>query len=239
MKKENKNKFGGRELSEIVKCTLVGGNLLPRYSAVTGPVTENTLRRIRSDAGDKARFYGLAVGHWIDLPQGTRTPVPLAYGEGQVSFKRTLIDQCDEVFVLAPLGKLFAQTKEATRTAIAATGAPYAWVPIEAVNKVKLVTTRRSRGLLRPLSKQIQERYQQFAQSANPLPEAPLEKIGAILFDFDHREGISIKEQILLDFPHPYEWTREFLSTVFSVELEDWSVLQQITDEYNAQSKGD
>jgi hypothetical protein len=63
--------------------------------------------------------------------------------------------------------------------------------------------------------------------------------IRAILFDFDHPKNITVKEEILLDFPHDYKWTEKFRSSVFDVVLKDPSVLQEIKEEYDVRMKAD
>ncbi len=107
-----------RHSSLEIRCHLLPGTPLPIYSALTGRATNSALRKFAEDAGKDAKkqgknavFVGLVTGNWIRISETTPPcPVPLARGEGHLEFKTTLISCCDEVYVVAPLGKVFVNT---------------------------------------------------------------------------------------------------------------------------------
>jgi hypothetical protein len=140
-----------------VNCQLLPGVPLPVYSAVAGEETNEALQRLRSKAGDNAVFIGLVTGNWIRL-RGTVPicPVPLARGRGHREFKQKLIDNSDEVYAVAPLGKIFIGVQpEDVNKALGFSAAyqdpdrqPYDEVEItnDKAAFVKIVTTYRGPG---------------------------------------------------------------------------------------------
>jgi metal-responsive CopG/Arc/MetJ family transcriptional regulator len=98
-------------LADIVRCHVLGGEIVTRYAATLGPETVTSLKTAKASAqpdSRKSKFIGLLVGQWVRISEDQdRHPIALARGYGQNEFKREMILQCDEVFLLSPLGKVF------------------------------------------------------------------------------------------------------------------------------------
>lgn len=91
-----------------IDCRLLPGAPLPVYSAVTGAETTQALESYRTKGEENCCFLGLLTGNWIRVRRSEPScPVPLARGKGHIEFKQAVIDSCDEIFVVSPLGKLF------------------------------------------------------------------------------------------------------------------------------------
>ncbi len=102
-----KNRYSGL----AIDCHLLPGVPLPVYSAVTGQETEEALFNLRklSEQTKDAIFIGISTGNWIRIRKTPkRCPVPLGRGEGHLTFKQAVLDVSDEMFVISPLGKIFA-----------------------------------------------------------------------------------------------------------------------------------
>jgi hypothetical protein len=214
---------------------LLGGDLLPRYSALTGKITINDLKGIKVEAGKRARFIGLVVGQWVWMKK--TSPVPLARGSGQVDFKKALVETCNEVFLLAPLGKLLRAKVEVInqklRTTGSVQGGRYQAAYEEDMNHVRLVTTCRSGGHWLGHSNSIRSLYGlEPDENSEPRDDAPISELPLIQYPYEHPCKINIETEIKLEAPHPYEWSKDVLSTLFSVALEDWTVLDRMRAEY-------
>jgi hypothetical protein len=118
--------------SEIaLRCLLLSGIPLPAYSATTGLeevgraqsfvsslmpekllanlLTKKRLSKNKDTGNGLPRVIALITGNWIRIRQTSpRYPVPLARGRGHLSVKQSMIDLADEVYVVSPLGKIFA-----------------------------------------------------------------------------------------------------------------------------------
>jgi hypothetical protein len=143
------------------------GTPLATFAAVVGSATEKALHEIglaRDDAqqkDQKLRVIGLTTGNWVRIRQTSPPcPIPLARGVlplepgiGHCSFKQQLVMKSDEVYVLAPLGKIFSGVgnDEINRVMGYTKGNPdkaresYDEIKVEGENtsKIKLVTTIR------------------------------------------------------------------------------------------------
>ena len=106
-----------------INCRLLPGAPLPIYSAVTGKETGRYLEILKKDAGIRHAkrkknnvnseegpvFISIMTGNWVRINErSSRCPIPLARGEGHQEFKQQLLDFADEVYVISPLGKVFA-----------------------------------------------------------------------------------------------------------------------------------
>jgi hypothetical protein len=95
-------------LEDRVTCILLPGKALPEYGAVTGVLTTELLDRIRGENAT-AICIGLTTGNWVHLSESPPFwPVPMVRGAGHGDFKEALIRNSDEVYLLSPLGKVFA-----------------------------------------------------------------------------------------------------------------------------------
>ncbi|HLK37344.1 MAG TPA: hypothetical protein VKU41_11370 [Polyangiaceae bacterium] len=146
-----------RYSESALACQLLPGVPMPVYSAVAGKLTEKALENLKKSESD-AVFIGLWTGNWIRIrTSDTRCPVPMARGAEHKDFKDALVKNCDEAYVLAPLGKIFVNTHlKVVNGALgfASNGRgeqkPYGEVTItdEQAETVKLVSTRRPANCL-------------------------------------------------------------------------------------------
>ena len=96
-----------------VTCSIVAGQLLTEYVAITGEDAIASLQKIVEDrrrAYSKCHFISLVTGNWIRLRTTDPVcPVPLARGNGHLEFKQAVMHIADEVCVVSPLGKIFTE----------------------------------------------------------------------------------------------------------------------------------
>jgi len=197
-----------------IKCQLLPGAPLPVYSAVTGDIAVNALHRLKEQPRQKESvFIGLVTGNWIRLRiEELACPVPLARGEGHLEFKEALIDCSTEVYVVAPLGKIFVKVSLAElNQALGYKDAnidpdkkPYKelTIDIEKAKHVKLISTSRELGrVLYPLSLKLQVElhyddadYRKFMIAEAPSPQH-------VLFPFNQLPE-NWYEEITTEFPH-------------------------------------
>ena len=92
-----------------VDCFILPGAPLPTYSAIAGKETQAALSRLKTDDSQdrKPYFIGLVTGNFVRIRNNEpRCPLPLARGQEHHDFKVALLDSCDEIYVIAPLGKV-------------------------------------------------------------------------------------------------------------------------------------
>lgn len=215
----------------IKNCKLLPGSPLPIYAAVVGPETNEALWRIRRDANrhTNALFLGLTTGNWIRI-RNTRPicPIPLTRGAGQLSFKQSLTDVCDEIYVVSPLGKIIAKASlsninEAFKLDELNTDPgkqPYYEIAVnKKANNVKLVTTRRSNNqILCNLSNELNRMNPEGINQNQALTtEVSLKKVPNIIFPFNLSE-LSLEEQIMKEFPHDITQQHEVMKKLFLVD---------------------
>lgn len=113
----------------FLKCVALSGELLPKYNAVTGfedsigarfdrilfqLQTHNVIESIknkRDAASRKINLVALVTGNWVRIrttKEKPPIPIPLARGRGHLDVKESMIRNSDEVYVIAPLGKIFS-----------------------------------------------------------------------------------------------------------------------------------
>lgn len=91
-----------------ILCKLLPGVPLPVYSAVTGEETREAIKNYRKKYQKNCYFLGLTTGNWIRVRRSKPPcPVPLARGKGHLDFKQAMINACNEIYEISPLGKLF------------------------------------------------------------------------------------------------------------------------------------
>lgn len=199
-------------------CFVLPGKTLPIYSAVTGKITTDTLKRFKTDADpEKSVFIGLAVGNWVRIRNTpAKCPLPMARAEGHLDFKQVLIELSDEVFIITPLAKVIKgkSLDEVNRLICSPGEEVYKEVYIENGHlftnpeKVKLITTTRKRnrelfshaskleGLLSAESEQMETYCAQLVR------EPDIAKVSHLLFKFDYLPNDKLG-QIEVEFPHP------------------------------------
>jgi hypothetical protein len=85
--------------------TLLGGTPLATYRATTGPVTEQALIQLLSEPGFTT--IGILTANWLLIGKGHNSLSICAKGRGHLGFKALVAANCEYVFVVAPLGKIF------------------------------------------------------------------------------------------------------------------------------------
>jgi hypothetical protein len=215
-------------LSDFVACKVLTGRVLTDYAALTGDDTESALAEQRSDNQD-AVFMGVVVGNWIQLPKGPSPhPVPLARDHQlhrHLEFKAKVIEVCNEVYVLSPLGKLFVncslvQINEGLQMS-GRHAAAYRGVPVaaEKQNALKLVSTTRpsrtnvlfahSSRVETLFPKENEELFRSFEE------ETDIEAVPSVLFEFDQLSALPADEQRKIEFPHEYTRQEGFMREFF------------------------
>lgn len=209
-----------------VRCELLPGAPLPVYSAVTGELTTDALNRIRERHEVEAVFIGVLAGNWIRLRRSDPiSPIPLSRGQGHLEFKQALIDASDEVYVMAPLGKIFVGVSiEEINDALGFSALhsdtelhPYSEVLLtaETSRKIKLVSTSRlDHRVLSHLSQKLSALLD--ARSGDAYRWQGGDLIPHWLFEFDKLPQ-SRHEEIAVEFPHAYTRTVDFMQQFFFV----------------------
>ncbi|HZI20117.1 MAG TPA: toll/interleukin-1 receptor domain-containing protein [Pyrinomonadaceae bacterium] len=246
--------------SEIaLQCLLLSGIPLAAYSAVTGAkeishsqkfisplMPDNLLAHLKEakeklkneQSEDLPRIIALVTGNWVRIRQTTpRYPILLARGRGHLSIKQSMVDLADEVYVIASLGKIFAQANrrevEEFLNDLVEEQSPhqpqYREVKVSspkyqilgeeetATQKIKLVTTYRPPGfLLSELSALLEDqaylgasiiRDENYATIKKPF----ISEAGSnLMFVFDKLPQ-ELPAQMETEFPHSMMRDREFL----------------------------
>jgi hypothetical protein len=210
--------------SLAVDCQVLPGMPLPIYSAVTGENTEIALQEIKTHASKDSIFIGLTTGNWVRIRRNhPRCPVPLSRGGRHPEFKQKLIDICNELYVVSPLGKIFAEMseKEVNEMLNLKKGSPdqskkpYKEGEIDSIKaeNVKLVSSRREQGrLLSSLSNHLGGQLGTLKIEGNDdsFIQADLGKTMHIQFYFD----LLPKDKYLekeFEFPHSHTRKNSFI----------------------------
>jgi hypothetical protein len=109
----------GRETYEdpysdvVLSMNILPGHPLATFAAVSGPETLKAISNMRSTATDDhhphetVKIIAVITGNWVRARRSfPRIPVPLARGLGHLDVKQSIVNVADEIFVVAPLGKL-------------------------------------------------------------------------------------------------------------------------------------
>ncbi len=212
-----------------VDCRLLPGVPLPVYSAVTGEETEKALRELHSNTSDSNNsiFIGITTGNWVRIRKSEpRCPVPLGRGKGHLAFKQTLLNVSDEVFVISPLGKIFANaSNENVNHLLGFSGdikdperKSYDELDInsEKASSVKLVTTSRKKGrLLDRLSTCIKVHLRASSldeENAEKFRNAKVGETESVVGLFDDLP----RDEKEIEFPHGNTWQNEEFIEHFS-----------------------
>jgi hypothetical protein len=237
-------------LSEFVECWVLTGRVLSKYAALTGTATEAALegqKKFLNENGPRTGqkgvdnlsngepgrcndpvFIGLLVGNWIRINEDGRHPIPVEPEpdkDRHAEFKQKMIEICDELYVISPLGKLFvgktiAEINDGFRT-VQQASCRDVHISRDKENAVKLVACTRPLGcLLWAHSIKVSN----YGKAANEdvkkrfIGEEEIARVPSLLFPFDSLPETP-SEQIEIEFPH--EETRrgsEFMMRFFSVE---------------------
>jgi hypothetical protein len=105
----------GREIYEdpysdlVIPMRVLAGTPLATFAAVAGPQTVKMIMEMGqgNSKDSNVKVIGVITGNWIRIRRTfPRIPVPLARGLEHKEIKQAVVDTADEIYVLAPLGKL-------------------------------------------------------------------------------------------------------------------------------------
>jgi hypothetical protein len=209
--------------SLAVNCKVLPGSPLPIYSAITGKDTEEELQKIKDSSACNSVFIALVTGNWVRIRRHSpRCPVPLSRGSRHPEFKQKLIDICNEIYVISPLGKIFAQMSETEVNTMLHLDPAYsepakkayqeAQIDDDKAKNIKLISTWRERGrLLASLSDYLggDLRTTKLENNDEAFLMAAVGETSHIQFRFDllPRDSYLEKE---VEFPHPHTRKDEF-----------------------------
>jgi len=214
---------GDRFSSLAIRCKVLPGSPLPIYSAITGEDTERELQNLKDSASNDAVFIGLTTGNWVRIRKSNpRCPVPLSRGGRHPEFKQKLIEVCQEIYVVAPLGKIFANmSEEEVNTmlklkpgAVEPSKMAYkeAFISDACAKIVRLISTRRKKTrLLGSLSSYLNGQLltKDIDGDNTEFIEAPIGKTHHFQFSFDVLPMDEYLEKEI-EFPHAYTRKSEF-----------------------------
>lgn len=198
-----------------IRCELLGGELQPRYGAVTGSVTSAQLLERTDHMPKPGTYIALMVGNLIRLNRHPVNPVPLVRGAGFKNIKEFYLSRAHEIYVIAPLGKIFlASTAETNKLlGFSASALEHSRQAYDEVNVthgktqfIKLVTTLRHSvtSILLRHSAAVQS-WLGYSEETVPDPTADIQAIPHICLPFDdHLKGRSFQEQVNIEFPHKH-----------------------------------
>jgi len=212
-------------------------------------IAERASQQIQSETfhGDTpVKIISLVAGNWVRIRQSVpRIALPLAREQAQYEISQTLIDVSDEVYLVTPLGKIFADhSKEDVYSVLlnymnkSHPGHPlYKEVQhLFDANKIRLVTTYRPGDeILANLSNLlarddfIDAQKISMADFHNKLPPFKQSEFGFVsnlMFEYSPKDK-DINQQKEIEFPHPQSRNREFMS-MFHLEK---SLLDELAGE--------
>jgi hypothetical protein len=190
-------------------------------------------------------FIGLTTGNWITLSDEDGIPLLLARGTGHGPFKKKLLERCDEVFVLAPLGKVLRHSVGTLNEALGLSEKAedgqkkaYAVVPPDSLKDsntrktrhdrreaIKLVSTQRtvSTSIMLNHSVLVIDKLRAYApfepgtSATDAMATSPIEALPHLLFPFDRFATDSKEKQRQDELPHAATRTPEFADKFFKV----------------------
>ena len=228
-------------LADYVNCYVLSGRLLRNYAALTGPETVEALahaKQVAKEAADeegrKCLFISLLTGQWVRISEHAGFhPIPLARGSGQKIVKQAMIEKCEEVFLLSPLGKLFHLPELEIKEGLGSQED----VPVDQrfyedvnlpildgealINKehsIKLVTTFRpsEANVLHMHSVATQKLYRSRVvneKELNNFVTADICKVPPLFYSYDTLAKRPSPEQLKIEFPHVKENTSAMSET--------------------------
>ncbi len=229
----SRNKPKSRYSTLALNSFLLPGVPFPEYSAVYGDQTVNTVEQIKKEAvnlNPNSVFISLVVGNWIILKKGTPSfPQPLARVIGHTTFKKSLIENSDEIYIVTPLGKVFCDVSEKqlnndlgfSEKDTRSDHKPYSGFHINhtKLKYIKIVTTSRKSGrilhdhfsALKELLSFKEEKMAKFARSA-------VGKTPHMIFPFDKLPDVRYQEYEI-ELPHGYTRNEKFVKTYFHTTI--------------------
>ena len=222
----------------VLSCQLLPGIPMPVYYSVAGPETERALASLREEACEDTVFIGIMTGNWVRIRTSEpRCPVPLVRGEKHFSYKQVLINTVipksseerndGEIFVVAPLGKIFCNQARGEVTGIldkvadipSLPGKQYKELAIshQQAARVHLVSThRRPLRILHVLGQRIMARLEAKEQVPEDVfCEAACGFAPPLIWCFDNLPDTK-EEQTMVEFPHERTRVPSFAKLMFA-----------------------
>jgi hypothetical protein len=178
-------------------------------------------------------FIGVATGNWLNIVpfEGKALPQLLARGRGHGPFKKKLLQVCDEVFVIAPLGKIFLKSVDELNNKLRYSDSAaesqlrsyeVVGMPEGKATAIKLVSTYRDKisSVMRNHSQDVREAIGKFAadpERQQQQTSLPIEQVEHLLFKFDDFSDKSPEAQIEIELPHQQTRTPEFEKLFFNI----------------------
>jgi TIR domain len=238
----------------IIECVILpgtpsstyGGTLAPSHSSqfhdvfqpVSTPEVINAIAarakaRTESGAlpeGTSVKIISLVAGNWVRIRQSVpRIALPLAREQAQYEITQTLIDVSDEVYLVTPLGKIFADhpKEEVYGVLQSYINKRHPSQPLYReiehlfdANKIRLMTTYRSEDdILVDLSDLLGRddffdaqkiSTSDFLNKLPPFKQSEFQFVPNLMFEYSPRNK-DINQQKEIEFPHPQSRNREFM----------------------------
>lgn len=213
-------------LSRTISCNILSGRLEPRYAAVAVESAYTSLEEYKARHPGTV-FIGLVTGNWIRVNHpGSSYPVPLWRDEEQGQFKRGLIHICEEVYVVAPLAKVFVRKSireiNSWLTKVRPQSTSYSDVDEahERMRCLRLVSTcREPDTLLREHSVAVETILDARCEIDPEKSDAEFADVPSLLFSFpDLNKATPVKKQVEWECPHPGTNTPGFMNWAYQVK---------------------
>jgi len=109
-----------------VQCIIVAGSLSGDYAAIIGKEAIDSLRtlvnqrKIQTEKeGKKCHIIALVSGNWVRLRHTKpRIALPMVRGKDHLELKQVYMELADQVYVIAPLGKIFVSNEKDDKKSI-------------------------------------------------------------------------------------------------------------------------
>lgn len=204
-----------------IECLLLGGQIEPEYGAVVGKWTEAHLEQLKELDSRPELYMVLAAGNFVRL-SGERPcyPIPLVRGRNQKPIKDLYISLADEVFLVAPLSKLFLHTTgeinggmHFSKDAASPREQPYTDVNVApATTRIKLITTVRESHARLLHSHSVAVRTSLgVLEEHEPVPTLAIDQVNHIWYPYEeHVKELSFEAEILAELAHGRTRVPEF-----------------------------
>ena len=238
---------GESSISDLVDCRILAGTFLPEYGAHAGRDTEldleNYAKQIKGGKLDERRrnpgpaFLAFTTGNWITIkgPDGSALPYYLIRGNRHRAFKEKLLQVSDEIFAIAPLGKILPEVsvtdlnqylhysldKDNPRQE----GYEEIPTPANKAGVTRIVSTiREKQSVLRDHSAHLCKKLGQYIVLDPSNKKARGQACGFIaekthlLFAFDKFCNETVQTQLEIEFPHQLTRNDRFKREFFSIQ---------------------